>query len=256
MRHRQLTGSREAETRGPRQGPLEPPDGSSRRSSRGDRKTTEPQDRAFRGAGPTRHGRGAGPDASGDRQHKGQQSERRCLTRRCSGLASLAAELHSLGRALEAWNLKWAQHVMAPSGLWRRPSRSLSSTHPDSTHVWHVMRRGFECHRRLKPRPTSYGIGLPSHLRRTIRLAIPWMRSPIEAHVLSTCSISTAKSVRGDLAAIEEPCPRTGRLPVLRARSVSQYEPRPGRENGRRVPARPMQGRPNPALQRTRFARR
>ena len=91
--------SQEAETRGPMQGPLEHPDGPSGGSSRGDRKITEPQDRAFRSAGPARRGRGAGPDPPGDRQHKGQQSERRCLTRRCSGLASLAAELHSLGIA-------------------------------------------------------------------------------------------------------------------------------------------------------------
>jgi len=59
----------------------------------------EPLSHVFRVAGPTRHGRGSGKVVSGDRGHRGQQSERRCLTRRCSGLASLAAELHSLGLA-------------------------------------------------------------------------------------------------------------------------------------------------------------
>jgi len=63
----------------------------------------EPLSHVFRVAGPTRHGRGSGKVVSGDRGHRGQQSERRCLTRRCSGLASLAAELHSLGLARGAY---------------------------------------------------------------------------------------------------------------------------------------------------------
>jgi len=66
--------------------------------------------------GPQASVQGSGHDQSGRSEHGGQQSERHRLTRRCSGLASLAAELHSLGpvsNVQASWSGRFGRRLLA-----------------------------------------------------------------------------------------------------------------------------------------------
>jgi len=85
------------------QGPIEQPGEPSRGSSRGTPEIRDLQSSSLRqGRAHKTLGEGSGHDQSGRSKLGSQQSPRHGLTRRCSGLASLAAELHSLGWA---WRL-------------------------------------------------------------------------------------------------------------------------------------------------------
>jgi len=170
------------------------------------------------------------------------------LTRRCSGLASLAAELHSLG---------WAWHLAGRSGLKK------GEWHRVGGHTPPAVRRPRAYRVQSQER---HGNALSSNPETATSILAPWAfrhgpimgsRTPIESPVVATPSSISARSVRGDLTVGVEACPCTGQLsPESRQR---RHTSRPGRracDHSKRQRRADSGAQPNPALQRTRFARR